>query len=416
LGLVFSGATAKAATNHVVINEIAIDSVLGTGGTDDDWIELFNPTSQAVDLSTWSIQKSSAAGETFARQALSGSIPAGGHYLIVKDDPATNQTLKDAADQLVAASFDLSSNNIIFLVNDNVTIASPSDANIVDMVGYGTASFYETAPAVNPDEAKSIARVPEGVDTNNNANDFDLIDVPTPQNSQSQGGTTNMSGTVLLTVSADASPVQNLTPVSADLVFQVNGAGNAKINYGLTNLYGSSTALTSVLENADKTISLTGLACSKTYHYAIYAENTAKTQTDLTDDATFTTLPCGLTLNTLTMTKQSAKASNKYTDGWEWQFDLTIWNLAETSLKMKFDQWGGTAALAAASNMQFSVDNGTSWLDITANGAYSTQAANLTNIDNSASAGRQVKIIVRMKVPTGTKVGSYTSNYGILTE
>lgn len=415
LGLV--GGQARAAlANHLVINEIAIDSLVGTGGTDDDWVELYNPTSQAVVLDGWSIQKSSSAGETFTRQALAGTIPAGGHFLIVKDAPTTSQSLKDAADLLASASFDLAANNIIFLVNDNVTITSPTDPNIVDLVGYGLANFYEASPALNPEEAKSLARVPEGNDTNNNLNDFNLIDVPTPQNSHGQASATSLVGSVSLTISPSATPVQNLSANGAELVFQVNAAGNAKVNYGLTSAYGSSTAPSAVTENLDKTITLANLSCNKTYHYAIYAETSGATQTELTADASFTTLPCGLTLNALTMTKQSAKANNKYTDGWEWQFDLTIWNLAETALKMKFDQWSGVGILNAGSNMQFSVNNGLTWLDITNNSTYSTQAADLSSIDNSPTAGRQVKVLVKMKVPIGTKVGNYSSSYGILTE
>ena len=65
--------------------------------------------------------------------------------------------------------------------------------------------------------------------------------------------------------------------------------------------------------------------------------------------------------------------------------------------------------------MQFSV-NGVDWFDITDNGAYPALGADLTGIDNSADAGRQIDITVQMKVPSGTSVGNYNSSYGILTE
>lgn len=416
-GLALGSSPAKAAlANHVVINEIAVDSVVGSGGTEDDWVELFNPTTQAVVLDGWSIQKSSAAGTSFTRQALAGTIPAGGHFLIVKNDPSTKQALKDAADVLAATTFDLATDNIVFLVNDNLTIANPSDPNIVDMVGYGTVNFYEALPALDIDEAMSISRVPDGDDTDNNLIDFDLIDVPTPQNSQNQSGVNGLSGAVVFTISPDASPVQNLSAISADIVFRMNAAGSARVNYGLTSAYGSVTAAEPVAENTDKAIALSGLACNKTYHYSIYAEDSGATQADATEDATFTTSPCGLTLDSLTMTRQIAKANNKYTDGWEWQFNLTIWNPAETSIRMKFDQWSGATPLPAAANMQFSVDEGATWIEITANNAYSAQSANVATVDASQATGRQVKIFVRMKVPTGTKVGNYTSSYGIMAE
>ena len=90
--------------------------------------------------------------------------------------------------------------------------------------------------------------------------------------------------------------------------------------------------------------------------------------------------------------------------------------MGETSLKMKFNQWTGANTLNAGGNMQYSADNGSSWQDIIANATYPTVGADISGVDNSASAGRQVKILVRMKVPVGTAAGYYNSSYGILTE
>jgi hypothetical protein len=184
----------------------------------------------------------------------------------------------------------------------------------------------------------------------------------------------------------------------------------------LAAAYGSATDDEAVVENVTKTISLTGLSCATTYHYSIRAANTGATETDDTADATFATLPCGITVNSLTMIKTAAKANDKYVDGWEWEFNITVWDMAETDLKMKFDQWSGAAALNAGANMQFSINNGVSWLDISANGTYPAIAADISGADTGAEAGRQIKVVVRMKVPVGTKAGNYNSSYGILTE
>lgn len=401
--------------DHVVINEIFIDSAIGAGGTDDDWVELYNPTNQAVVLDGWSIQKTSASGATssLVKIALNGSIPANGYFLIVRDNASTSPALKDLAD-LKSSSFSLADNNIVFLVSNNIKITDAQDSEIIDFVGFGLANFFEGA-ATAPDiaETKSIARVPAGEDTDQNSIDFILQASPTPQNSSQ--GNNNVGGTVLLTITPDANPVQNITPTGAEIVFQVNANGFAKINYGQTSAYGSSTALSQILENTAKSITVTGLKCNTTYHYSIYAENASSTENDLTDDAVFTTLPCGILINSLVMTKTSAKANNKYADGWEWEFQITAWDFNETILKMKFDQWSGAGSLNAAANMQFSIDN-TAWIDIDSNGVYSLAGADISGTDISAAAGRQVKIIVKMKVPVGTISGKYNSNYGILTE
>jgi len=422
-GLAFVLAKANTAqaglADHLVINELSVDSVIGTGGTDDDWIELYNPTTGIIELSNWSIQKTSASGATSSavKITLDGiSIPSNGYYLIVRDDASTSPALTVLAD-LKSPTLSLAVNNIIYLVNDNNKIMDSADPNIVDFVGFGTVSYYEgSAAASNPPETKSISRVPEGEDTNHNSIDFQILDAPTPKNSENNSGT-GISGTVVLTIIPDATPVQNIAPNSADIVFQVNTNGNAKLFYGLTGAYGSTTLAQTVLENITKNISLSGLVCNTTYHYAIYAENAGATETEATADATFKTLPCGgIKVNSLTMTKATAKANDKYADGWEWEFNISVWNPAETSLKMKFDQWNGAGTVNAGGNMQFSVNEKITWIDILQNNSYGTTGADLTGIDISPEAGRQVKVVVRMKVPVSTKAGAYNSNYGILTE
>jgi hypothetical protein len=47
-------------TKKILINEIQIDSIEGKGGTDDDWVELYNPNDESVSLKGWSIQKFSS--------------------------------------------------------------------------------------------------------------------------------------------------------------------------------------------------------------------------------------------------------------------------------------------------------------------------------------------------------------------
>jgi len=418
LFLIKTDAARAGLADHLVINEISIDGVIGSPGVEDDWVELYNPTGQAVSLDGWSLQKTSSSGSTssLAKIALSGNVPAGGYFLIVRDGTNTSSTLKDLAD-LKSDLLSIADNNIIFLVSNNIKIINSQDSDIVDFVGFGSANFFEgAAPAPAPQDAQSITRFPDGEDTNNNSPDFILNLNPSPKNSsQSNGNGNNLIGTVLLTITADANPVQNITPFSAEIVFQVNTNGFAKVNYGLTGSYGSSTAPAAILENTAKNINLTGLQCNTTYHYSIYAENSGSTENDATNDAVFTTLPCGISIDSLVMTKISAKANNKYTDGWAWEFNLTVWDFNETSLKMKFDQWSGAGSLDAAANMQFSTDSA-NWIDLTSNGVYSAAGADLSAIDNSAGAGRQVKIIVRMKVPAGTAAGTYNSSYGILTE
>jgi hypothetical protein len=412
----FTGVVQAVAPDHIVINEIQTDSIAGAGGTEDDWVELYNPTSATISLDGWSIQKTSGTFASLARKELTGTIPAGGHFLIVRDSASTSPALINAAD-VSASSFPLTDNSVVYLVNDNNNIATTTDQNIVDFVGFGSSTIFEgSGPAANPADAKSIARAIDGQDTNNNSADFSLQNNPSPENSGQESEENDIGGTVLLTITKDAAPEQNITPTGADIVFEVNGAGNAVIYYGLGSSYGSTTVATAFLPNAQTIISLAGLSCNTIYHYSIYAANTAGSDSDITSDVSFTTGPCGIALNSLSMTKISARANNQYADGWEWTFNITVWDINETNLKMKFNQWTGAGVLNAGNNMQFSVDSGSNWLDITANDAYPAVGADISGIDNNVNNGRQVEIKVRMKVPVGTYAGDYNSSYGILTE
>src|SRR5687768_7277490 len=68
---------------QVVVNEIAW---MGTStSTADEWIELFNNTPSAINLAGWSL----TAADGTPSIALSGSIPAGGFFLLERTDDTT---------------------------------------------------------------------------------------------------------------------------------------------------------------------------------------------------------------------------------------------------------------------------------------------------------------------------------------
>ncbi len=81
----------------VLINEIQIDSQFGDGGTEDDWVELYNPNEWEIDLSQWSIQGSPKSGTIYKKNFESEHrIPANGYFLVVRND--ANQDLLNLAD------------------------------------------------------------------------------------------------------------------------------------------------------------------------------------------------------------------------------------------------------------------------------------------------------------------------------
>ena len=84
---VVAGVLAAARPAQAVSPSIVISQVYGGGGNSgatlkNDFIELYNRGSSAVDLSAWSVQYASSAGTSWTKTDLTGSIAAGGHYLI----------------------------------------------------------------------------------------------------------------------------------------------------------------------------------------------------------------------------------------------------------------------------------------------------------------------------------------------
>jgi len=407
----------SAPADHLVINEVQIDSLIGAGGTDDDWVEIYNPTAAPIALDGWSVQKTTGTGGTLVRVPLAGTIAARGYWLIVRNGATTNPDLANQADTLASDNFSLAANNIVYLANNNENITGADDENIIDRVGWGTAENYEGAgPAPAITEAKSISRTPDGEDTDDNQTDFTITN-PTPRSSAYTSEDNGLDGEVLFTLILADPAVSDLTPVSATINFSANSAGSARAEYGLSAAYGQSTPAAPITAGASA-IGLTGLACGTEYHFTVNGQDESGAETDATLDATFTTLPCGLRLDGLAMTKTGAKAKNNYEEGWEWQFALTIWDAQETRVKMKFQPWTGpnNALINAGGQMRFSANAGASWVEIGANNEYPGQSADVSGLDLSAEPGRQINIIVQMKVPLSSPAGHYTSAYGLLTE
>ena len=164
----------------VLINEIQIDSIDGDGGTDDDWVELYNPNDFDVDLSQWSIQRSPESGTIYKKNfGVGQKISAKEYFLIVRND--AKQELLDIAD-MACSALQLSDNNTVYLVKNQEEIADSNDLDIVDKVGFGITAFSsETSPALTPPDGKSIVRKELGQDTDDNSHDFIISDTPTPK-------------------------------------------------------------------------------------------------------------------------------------------------------------------------------------------------------------------------------------------
>ena len=193
---------ARAVSPNVVVSQ-----VYGGGGNSGstythDFVELFNRGTSSQSLAGWSIQYASATGTgnfgatTTMITPLSGTI-APGQYLLVREAQGAGGTTSlptpDVTDDSPIAMG--GSDGKIALVNTTTPLGcnggstpctAEALATIVDLVGYGTANFFEgsgAAPALSA--VNSGSRGSGGcTDTDNNAADFSAAPA-SPRNSAS---------------------------------------------------------------------------------------------------------------------------------------------------------------------------------------------------------------------------------------
>ena len=193
---------AIAAIGFSVNAQIVISELYGGGGGAtavyiNDFVELKNIGTTVQTLNGASLQYASTAGTFNSYAALpSITLNPGQKYLIemIPDKANTAGAALPTADFQMTSNTSFSSGNTfnggfnmaaangkVALSKDLTQISSPSGANVLDFVGYGTANAFEgtgAAPAL--DTANSATRT--GGDTNDNATDFAKM-APSPENS-----------------------------------------------------------------------------------------------------------------------------------------------------------------------------------------------------------------------------------------
>jgi len=163
----------------ILINEIKI------AGRDEDaktivydeFIELFNPNEFDVDLTDWYLQKKTSESSDFSSLAPSslfdGKIINSLEYFLIAHSSSTYASIAD----VLIFNYSVTDNNTIILKNPN--------REIVDKIGIGEVNDCEINCAINPEPGQSIQRkYADGnfLDTNNNANDLEIQNCPSPKN------------------------------------------------------------------------------------------------------------------------------------------------------------------------------------------------------------------------------------------
>lgn len=216
-------------SSHIVISEIQI---AGSGGSLDEFIELYNPTDVATDLSGWKLEKISSTGSSSNLvSSMSGAINPHGFFLIANPSYSGGVLIDQ---KYSATTSGLSRDNTAILYSK-----SGSNYSEVDKVGIGDAVSFEESPTATPSSGTSIERKAfswstsddmnisgddefngNSEDTNNNAKDFVMRIIPQPQNSLSDPEIpvepTN-TPSVTPTSSASETPTETPTPTPSEI-------------------------------------------------------------------------------------------------------------------------------------------------------------------------------------------------------
>src|ERR671936_2864652 len=199
-----------------VSSTIVVSQVYGGGGNSgasykNDFIELYNRSAAPVSVTGWSVQYAASTGTTWQRTALSGTVAAGGYYLVQEAAGAGGTTNLPTPDATGTINMSATAGKVV-LMSNNTTIASGTVCPLtaVDIVGYGSGTnCSETLPTATLSNTTAALRNGGGsVDTDNNSADFS-VGTPNPRNS------------------GDAAPTVSSTSPA-------NGAGDVALNSNIT--------------------------------------------------------------------------------------------------------------------------------------------------------------------------------------
>ncbi len=165
-------ATARA----VIINEVAWAGTTSSL-TDDEWIELYNPGSTAINITGWTLR----AADGTPNITLNGTIPAGGYFLLERDNDSTVSDI--LADQVFTG--DISNSGEAFTLRDGANNTIDTANGNGGAWPKGSSSTYGTMERIGTSaESDSAWLTNTGIKRNGkNANNGDILGTPKSSNS-----------------------------------------------------------------------------------------------------------------------------------------------------------------------------------------------------------------------------------------
>ena len=195
LAALFTGAVLVVPAAHSASADLVVSQVYAGGGNSgatysNDFVELFNRGSSAVDVSAWSIQYASASGTSWQVTPLAGTVQPG-RYLLVQLASAAAVGAPLPTPDVTGTTNLANSGGKVALARSATALTCGSMAGscsavgaVADLVGYGSATDYEGSGAATAlSNTTAALRGGDGC-TDTDVNEDDLAGVtPAPRNS-----------------------------------------------------------------------------------------------------------------------------------------------------------------------------------------------------------------------------------------
>lgn len=198
----FVNSVSAASPGDIIITEIKTGE---TGATNNEFVEIFNKTSQDMDLAGWSLKKKTQSGtesNLVSAAKFVGVIKANG-FLLIAHPNYINIINADLA--YSGSSYSIASDNTVILYD--------AEDAIIDKLGYGEAADFSgvAAPALETNQSLARKFIDGGfADTNNNSADFEILASPNPQNSSSL-----ISGVAQIQNNPETAPAESVVPAAS---------------------------------------------------------------------------------------------------------------------------------------------------------------------------------------------------------
>ncbi|GGB21309.1 endonuclease [Flexivirga endophytica] len=214
---------------HAASNSVVISAVYGGGGNSgakfqNDYIELYNRGSSAIDLSGWTVTYYSSGGNSGGTTSLTGSVAPGAHFLVQEGAGTGSASPLPTPDASGTLNMSASKGSVVLRQNDTT----------IDTVGYGAveSSYVEGSSAPGMSNTTADSRTKGCFDTDDNAKDF-VSAGPNPLNSAAPVGVCGTDGSTQPPPTGTPSTIEQIqgtsfkSPLTGEQVKDVRGVVTA---------------------------------------------------------------------------------------------------------------------------------------------------------------------------------------------